>query len=87
MKRLALIASAFVLITICRAGGERASGLPVTHLPCEYLTNPVGIDALETRLSRMPRFAESHLRVAAPKRYQIIVAKVGEELSAEQEDV
>jgi len=51
MKRLALAVSATLLLTSFHAGSESSSTLLATHLRCEYLTNPLGIDVAQPRLS------------------------------------
>jgi alpha-L-rhamnosidase len=52
-KRITLsLVALFVLISSCsRANQEKISDLKITHLRCEYLKNPLGIDAVKPRLS------------------------------------
>ena len=87
MKRLALAASATLLLTTLHPGSESSSALVVTHLRCEYLTIPLGIDIAQPRLSWVLEPGDSSLRNQNQSAYQILVASSAEEVSAERGDL
>lgn len=60
------------------------ASLVITHLRCEYLENPLGIDAVHPRLSWQLR---SEVRGAAQTAWQIRVASSAEKLSAGNADL
>ena len=86
MKRLVLIASAFALLTSFRASSETGSGLLVTRLRCEYLTNPLGVDARQPRLSWELAPGDRTLRRQHQTAYQVLVSTSVEKLDSDQAD-
>jgi alpha-L-rhamnosidase len=87
MRRMSLMISAFLLLTVSRSPGTNSSGLLVTHLRCEYMNNPTGIDATQPRLSWILESTDSSLRGQRQTAYQVIVASSREKLSENQGDV
>jgi alpha-L-rhamnosidase len=88
MKRLALAVSMTLLLTTFHAWSENSpSTLVVTHLRCEYLTNPLGIDVAQPRLSWVLEPGDSSLRGQNQSAYQIVVASSPEGLAADRGDV
>jgi alpha-L-rhamnosidase len=85
MRRMSLAASAFLLLTSFHPTKESPS-LVVTHLRCEYLANPLGIDVAQPRLSWVLESVDDSSRGQRQTAYQIIVAKTSEKLSADQGD-
>src|SRR5438067_9676772 len=61
-----------------------AASLSITHLSCEYLTNPLGIDALRPRLSWI---VESTQRAQTQSAYQILVASSKNNLKSNHGDL
>jgi len=86
MRRLALALSAAVLLITFRASSQNSSTLFVTHLRCEYLTNPLGIDVMRPRLSWVLEPGNSTLRAQTQSAYQIVVASSAEGLAADRGD-
>ena len=71
--------------TVCAArAGEGEEGVIVGRLRCEYLENPLGIDANPPRLSWI---VESDQRGARQTAYRILVASAPEMLAAEEGDL
>lgn len=66
------------------ASDEARSGLKVTHLRCEYLVDPAGIDRTQPRLSWR---IESDARGAKQVAYQILVASAAELLAPGEADL
>ncbi|MGD8535785.1 MAG: glycoside hydrolase family 78 protein [Candidatus Aminicenantes bacterium] len=66
-----VLLAVFVLISACSlANQEKISDLKVTHLRCEYLKDPIGIDVVKPRLSWILESSERSLKQTA---YRIIV--------------
>jgi alpha-L-rhamnosidase len=77
----------FLLLAQSFVGTLRASGeelLSATHLRCEYLENPLGIDAIRPRLSWR---LESDVRGRKQSAYRILVASSLETLGQEKGDL
>src|SRR5579862_1996313 len=87
MKRLALAVSAALLLTSFHAGSESSPTLLATHLRCEYLTNTLGIDVAQPRLSWVLEPGNSTLRAQSQSAYRIVVASNTEGLAANQGDL
>ena len=64
-----------------------ASAAVVGQLRCEYLKDPLGIDALQPRLSWILDTGKSAARDQAQSGYQILVARNRNELEANQGDL
>ncbi len=64
-----------------------ASALTVGQLRCEYLENPLGIDASQPRLSWVLSADKSSARDQHQSAYQILVARNRNELAANQGDL
>jgi alpha-L-rhamnosidase len=60
------------------------AALSITNLRCEYLENPLGIDAAQPRLSWV---LESEQRAEKQMAYQILVAASSESLAQDRGDV
>lgn len=86
MRRISLAASAFLLLASFHPAKENSPNLVVTQLRCEYLTNPLGIDVAQPRLSWVLETANDSSRGQRQTAYQIIVAKTSEKLNADQGD-
>ena len=73
MKRFVVLVSLviFVFINICTANIAKGYPMTVSHLRCEYLANPLGIDVLVPRLSWMVSSPEKGQCQSA---YQIVAA-------------
>src|SRR5271168_3993258 len=84
MKRMCLAVLAFLLLTSFRPFEENSPRLILTHLRCEYLTNPLGIDVLQPRLSWVLESADKSSRGQRQTAYQVVVAKSSEKLNAGQ---
>ena len=82
MKKHALLFlfPAFVLLTAC----HHQEKLSVTHLTCEYVVNPTGIDIRHPRLSWQLLSAENGEKQTA---YHILVATTPEKLNDAQADL
>jgi len=63
------------------------TGLRPGHLRCEYLTNPLGVDAVRPRLSWIPEAAPPAARGQRQSAYQILVASSPETLAAGKGDL
>ena len=87
MKRrfiLALLAI-FILISACSQENQnKISDLKITHLRCEYLKNPLGIDVVQPRLSWVMGSSERGLKQTA---YRIIVSSSEEILQKNTGDL
>jgi len=70
-----------LMAVITQVAGAETS---VKHLRCEYLTNPLGIDVPQPRLSWR---IESGRRGERQKAYQVLVASTAEILAADQSDL
>jgi len=75
-KRLSVVIAMFILASV-------ASATPV-HLRCEYLENPLGVDASTPHLSWQ---SDSSQRNWMQSAYQILVASNGESLRSGQADI
>jgi alpha-L-rhamnosidase len=73
----------FLTVVVAVAFLATASAAPV-HLRCEYLTNPLGIDAAQPRLSWQNDNPERNWKQSA---YQILVASSPERLASGNADV
>jgi alpha-L-rhamnosidase len=73
---LGIICLSLTAGTICRGGPAQAerSSVTVTDLRCEYLTNPLGIDVRQPRLSWKLASAEPDGRGQMQTAYQVLVA-------------
>ena len=87
MKRLALAVSATLLLTSFHAGSESSSTLLATHLRCEYLTNPLGIDVAQPRLSWVLEPGNGTLRAQSQSAYRIVVASSAGGLATDRGDL
>ena len=78
----------FVIIWIsCQLSIFAASGgLVPTHLRCEYLENPLGIDAAKPRLSWQLKASNPYQRGQKQWAYQILVASNPATLTLNQGD-
>lgn len=78
-----------LLLAVCpgraagQGGGEPPIGLQANQLKCEHLTNPLGIEAPQPRLSWV---LESNERAQLQTAYQILVASSLNELQANNAD-
>ncbi|MGB7344128.1 MAG: glycoside hydrolase family 78 protein [Pirellulaceae bacterium] len=81
MKSLRLI---FALLLAASSAALCSADSSVTHLRCEYLENPIGIDITKPRLSWR---IESDQRGVAQKAYRIIVASSAQKLARGEADV
>ncbi len=86
MRRMFVVLSAFLLLTSFRSAENNSSGLLITNLRCEYLTNPLGMDAPQPRLSWVLESTDSSLRNQRQTAYRVIVASSAEKLRADQGD-
>ena len=75
MKRMFLAVSAFFLLTSFRPAEKHSPRMVVTHLRCEYLTNPLGIDVPQPRLSWVLNPGDASARGRRQTAYRIVVAK------------
>lgn len=90
--KMTVLTRSCVLIPLCLffLDGERNIGIAeesewsLTHLRCEYRSEPLGIDVIEPRLSWILESAKRGLRQAA---YQIVVASSNELLARDQGDL
>lgn len=73
-----------VLIALLAFSFNAWAGLRIGHLRCEYLKNPLGIDALQPRLSWILETGERGQRQTA---YQILVASGLSELKKDRGDL
>jgi alpha-L-rhamnosidase len=75
-----------LLPLLCAAGSAEApvTGLSITHLRCEALDNPVGIDAIEPRLAWL---VESDVRGQHQSAYRILVATDPQQLHDDRGDL
>ena len=81
---LALLA-VFVLISACsQENQKKISDLKITHLRCEYLKNPLGIDVVKPRLSWVIESSERSLKQTA---YRIIISSNEEILQRNSGDL
>ncbi len=79
------VLAVFVLISGCSlANQEKISDLKVTHLRCEYLKDPLGIDVVQPRLSWILESSERSLKQTA---YRIIVSSSEEILQRNSGDL
>ncbi len=79
------VLAVFVLISACSlADQEKISDLKVTHLRCEYLKDPLGIDVVKPRLSWMIESSERGQKQTA---YRIIVSSSEENLNQDIGDL
>ncbi|TWU19251.1 Bacterial alpha-L-rhamnosidase [Allorhodopirellula heiligendammensis] len=83
-QKLATKSICFVLLTCVLVVGVDAAELTPTHLRCEYLDNPIGIDITKPRLSWQ---VESEDRGQTQSAYRIIVASSAEKLAADEGDL
>ena len=86
MRRVMLAVPALLLLASFRPAKEVSPTLLVTHLRCEYLTNPLGIDVAQPRLSWVLESADNSLRSQRQTAYQIVVARTSEKLNSDQGD-
>ncbi len=80
MKRFKLLS---VIIAVVCLGGRPLLPAPV-HLRCEYLENPLGIDAASPHLSWQSDNSERNWKQAA---YEVLVASSDENLRAGKADI
>ena len=91
MKSKILFAAIFVLLiggwnTI--SSNSTSEGIIVNNLRCEYLTNPLGIDAAKPRLSWIIDALQSKItRSVRQTAYQVLVASTPELLSKDKGDL
>jgi len=82
--RLVLIFSVIILLLVLPGCSEKElSGITLKSLKCEYLTDPLGIDVTDPRLSWILNSTEKGQKQTA---YQIIVASSMENLKAKKAD-
>ncbi len=74
----------FLLFSYCLVASACAAELTPTHLRCEYLDNPIGIDATKPRLSWL---VESEGRGQAQTGYQLLVASSADKLNRQEGDL
>ncbi|EMI15950.1 alfa-L-rhamnosidase [Rhodopirellula maiorica SM1] len=74
----------FILFACSLVASAGASDFAVTHLRCEYLDNPVGIDIEKPRLSWR---VESKERGQLQKAYRVLVASSAEKLANNEGDL
>jgi alpha-L-rhamnosidase len=87
MKKIKCFFVAFLLVTVslpASAFAQRITSLAASTLRCEYLVEPLAIDASEPRLSWT---VESNLRGAKQTAYQILVASSAANLAAGKGDL
>lgn len=73
-----------MLVMVAALAGPLLAGMTTGNLRCEYLTNPVGIDVMQPRLSW---WLESDRRGEKQTAYQILVASSAKELAADRGDL
>ncbi len=73
--------AAVVFTTTCATYAYSEDSLNATHLRCEYLVNPVGLDTLKPRLSWR---VESSQRGQKQTAYQIVVSDSLESLQSDE---
>jgi alpha-L-rhamnosidase len=81
------VAAWLLLSAACSFAPLSASAASVGQLRCEYLKDPLGIDALQPRLSWVLDAGKSAAREQAQSGYQILVARNLNELEANQGDL
>jgi alpha-L-rhamnosidase len=81
------VAAWLLLGAACSLAPLSASAAVVGQLRCEYLKDPLGIDALQPRLSWVLDAGKSAARDQAQSGYQILVARNRNELEANQGDL
>jgi alpha-L-rhamnosidase len=81
------VAAWLLLGAACSFAPLSASAAVVGQLRCEYLKDPLGIDALQPRLSWVLDAGKSAARDQAQSGYQILVARNRNELEANQGDL
>ena len=79
-----VVVLAVVGITGSTATAQGEEAMTASRLRCEYLENPLGIDAKSPRLSWI---VESEQRGAKQTAYRILVASTPEKLAAEEGDL
>ena len=80
-----VLLAVFVLISACsQANQKKISELKITHLRCEYLKNPLGIDFVKPRLSWILESSEQGLKQTA---YRIIVSSSEENINKDIGDL
>ncbi len=85
MMRLALMMLLLTMATITPANAESSNtALTVERLRCEYLVNPLGIDAMSPRLGWVP---QSSVRGQRQTAYQILAATDPQVLAADRGDL
>ena len=86
LRHSTLAVSALLLLASSPAGSKDSPGLLVTHLRCEYLSSPLGIDVMQPRLSWMLEPVDTSARDQRQASYQIVVATSPENLAADRGD-
>lgn len=74
-------------ITLCGTVVAAAPSLQVERMRCEYLTNPLGIDCTEPRLSWNVVAEDATARGLAQSAYQILVASSADRLARDDGDL
>ena len=78
MKILTVLSLLVMLVSVCGYGDVCAKNITLRNLKCEYKTNPLGIDALQPRLSWQ---IVSDTRASAQTAYQIRAAGSASDVS------
>ena len=86
MRRTSIAALAFLIFAAVHPAKDNSPKLAVKNLRCEYLTNPLGIDVAQPRLSWILESLDVSLRGQRQTAYQIIVARTPEKVDADQGD-
>lgn len=81
------LSSSLGLFALFSAFHFSASALVVQELRCEYLNNPLGIDASQPRLSWVLESNKTSARGQSQTGYQILVASSRKQLDADQGDL
>jgi len=81
---MAVLAVIFFVSACSQVNQEKISGLKITHLRCEYLKDPLGIDVVKPRLSWVIESSEQGLKQTA---YKIIVSSSEESINKDIGDL
>jgi alpha-L-rhamnosidase len=87
MRRLFLSISAVLIFASPHGSAQTSFPLLITNLRCEYLTNPLGIGAIQPRLSWVLESGDSSARGQRQTSYRIIVSSSLEKLKSDDGDV
>lgn len=79
--------AASMLFAVPVLAGEKACSVTVTDLRCEYLKNPLGIDASQPRLSWKLAAADPQARGQRQTAFQVVVASTKALLDKDQADL